>query len=625
MTGKANDLKENELDLLDDSMYKDLIDNFSDAVFIVNKNGYFTYINQVGVNRSGYSLEKLKKMHFLQVLPEKYHGIARENLEESMKGRPKAPYEVEYITSDGRSVFVEINTKPIIKEGKFMGVLGVSRDIRKRKKAEAALKESEEMYKTLVKISFDAVGIIDLEGRIIYASDRAAEIFGFDKPEDLIGLDSMDFAAQEDKEKVLNYFQEGIENGYIRDKEYTMVRNDGSRFYGELNAAGVKDSQGNLKAFIVVARDVSKRKKIEKELKESKEMYEKLVKASPDAIVVTDLEGSIIDISEEAVKLSGYYSAKEMIGSNFFDLISPEDRNRAYKHLKNTYREGFTRNAEYNLIRRDGSYHLGEVNAALLRDAHGNPKAIISTIRDITESKKVEREMRRRLMKFNLKEENVYLVKESNPSLSHKALEDLCKVGYPSIVFSRTPESDLRNIIKCDFEFLWVGEKTSGKVTPPDIEDLEARIGDLKRSAILIDRLDYLIFKNSFEDLISFVQHLKDVAYLNNLIIILSIDPYSADEKGLKLLEKECLSIESRQKARLGEDLLEVLNFIYAQNNKGIKPIYKEIGKSLGLSRPTVEKRVRTLNSRGYVMNEVKGRTKTVELTEKGWQIFLNL
>lgn len=163
---EANNAEGNEFEFLDDSLYRDLIENFNDAVFVVNEKGYFTYLNSVGVERSGYSLDKLKKMHFLQVLPEKYHEIARSNLEKSIKGEPKPPYEVEYVTLDGKPTFVEINTRPIIKEGKFWGVLGVSRDITRRKVAEEALKESEEMYKTLVRISFDAVGIVDLEGSI---------------------------------------------------------------------------------------------------------------------------------------------------------------------------------------------------------------------------------------------------------------------------------------------------------------------------------------------------------------------------------------------------------------------------------------------------------------------------
>lgn len=623
-TEEANNFKENEFDFLDYSLYKEIVEYFTDVVFIVDEKGYFIYVNQMGLERSGHSLDKLKKMHFLQILPEKYHETAQSNFEKSIRGEPKSPYEIEYITSCGRSTLIEVNTKPIFKENKFLGVLGVSRDITRRKMAEKALKESEEMYKTLVKISFDSIGITDLEGNITQASDKAAEIYGFEKAEELIGVNALDFLAPEDRERAMNYLKKGAEEGFVREMQFTMLGKDGSRFYGEVNVSGVRDSQDNLNGFIVVVRDITARKKTEKDLKESKEMYEKLVKASPDAIAVFDLEGNIIDISEEAIKLTGYNSAEEILGRNSFDLIAPEDREKAYRQLKSTYRVGFTKNAEYNFLRKDRSHFLGEVNFALVRDAHGNPKAIIATVRDITESKKVEEQMRRRLMRFNLKEENVYLVKESNPSLSHKALEDLCKVGYPSMVISRTSERDLRNIIRYEFDFLWMGEKNSQKSIYPQIGGLESRIGDLKRTAILIDRLDYLVFKNVFEDVISFVQNLKDLAYHNKLIILLSIDPSALEEREFRLLEKECMDIEPRQRTQLNEDLLEVLNFIYTQNNKGIKPIYKEIGKALGLSRPTVEKRVRALNSRGYVMNEVKGRTKTVELTEKGWQVFLN-
>lgn len=102
-------------------------------------------------------------------------------------------------------------------------------------------------------------------GVLIYASDKAAEIFGFEESEDIIGLNSLDLLPPEDQEKALNYFQEGIEEGFVREMQYTMLRKDGSRLYGEVNASGVRDSKGNLKGFIVVLRDITERKKIEKE------------------------------------------------------------------------------------------------------------------------------------------------------------------------------------------------------------------------------------------------------------------------------------------------------------------------------------------------------------------------
>ncbi|MFX1412042.1 MAG: response regulator, partial [Promethearchaeota archaeon] len=129
-------------------------------------------------------------------------------------------------------------------------------------------------------------------------------------------------------------------------------------------------------------------------LRESEEKYRTLVKTSPEAVTATDLEGRITDLSQQALELHRAKRIEELLGKSAFDLIAPEDRDRAMINVQKTLKEGLVRNVEYTMLRKDGSRFTGELSAALIKDASGNPQAFIATVRDVTERKRLEEQLR---------------------------------------------------------------------------------------------------------------------------------------------------------------------------------------------------------------------------------------
>jgi two-component system cell cycle sensor histidine kinase/response regulator CckA len=132
------------------------------------------------------------------------------------------------------------------------------------------------------------------------------------------------------------------------------------------------------------------RRRAEEALRESEETYRTLVETGPESVTVTNLEGQITYVSRRTTELHRSRSAEELLGENALDLIAPEDRERALANLRRTLEEGVVRNIEYTMLRKDGSRFIGALNAALLKDAQGNPKAFIAAVRDITERKQAE-------------------------------------------------------------------------------------------------------------------------------------------------------------------------------------------------------------------------------------------
>jgi PAS domain S-box-containing protein len=127
---------------------------------------------------------------------------------------------------------------------------------------------------------------------------------------------------------------------------------------------------------------------------ESAAAYRSLFEASADAILLTDLETRILMCNPQAAVLRGTGSAQELIGRNAFEFIDPRDHARAMANAQRTLETGKVQGIEYTLIRDDGSRFPAELSAALIRDAEGTPQAFTAIVRDITDRKRLESELR---------------------------------------------------------------------------------------------------------------------------------------------------------------------------------------------------------------------------------------
>jgi PAS domain S-box-containing protein len=116
--------------------------------------------------------------------------------------------------------------------GKPVRLIGVNIDISERKRAEKELRLSEDKYRTLVETSPDAVMMLDLEGHITLASQRAVEMHGAEHAEELFAKNPLEFFAPKDQEKFHTDLRRTLKEGVARDVEYTFLRKDGSRLTG---------------------------------------------------------------------------------------------------------------------------------------------------------------------------------------------------------------------------------------------------------------------------------------------------------------------------------------------------------------------------------------------------------
>ncbi len=402
--------------------------------------------------------------------------------------------------------------------------------------------------------------------------------------------------------------------------EHSHYDKDGHVKNFEVHGYPIFDDTGNVVQMLEYQLDITERKKVEEELIR----LSIAVKMSSDSIVISDLEGKIVYVNDPPLKMYNAVNREDLIGKNALDLIAPEDREKMTEGARELMYTGYLKGQEFNIFTNDGSRIPVEVNVSVMKDRDGKPMGFVSVSRDITERKAREEDMKRRLMRFRLDDGNLYLVKESSSALSIETFKDLLNVGYHGLVISRTPENEFKKNVDGSFEFRWLAESGGEKSLSPKFDEIEKSLEKmLKKSVILLDGLDYLVLKNGFKETLFFVQHLRELTYLKSIVVILSVDPATLSAREVRLLEKEAREVESRVFVRLPEDLLEILRFIHEHNALGSKPNYSEVRQELGISKPTVGKRIKILVNTGYVMENRRGRSKILELTQKGVRLFL--
>ncbi len=142
----------------------------------------------------------------------------------------------------------------------------------------------------------------------------------------------------------------------------------------------------------------AERNQAERSLRESEARFRAVVETSPDAIAVVDANGNIVMANQRTALLAGFDNVADLLHSRTsgFDLLAPEDRLRTATRLRDGLNSRATQTAEYCAVRRDGTRLTVEISSSPLNDSGGTPRAAVVVIRDVSDRKRAEDELRKR-------------------------------------------------------------------------------------------------------------------------------------------------------------------------------------------------------------------------------------
>lgn len=596
--------------------YRTLFNWSTDAIFIHTVDLQIFDVNERAIKLMGYSRKEMLSLLVTDLHPKEALEHSREAFTQ-IETDGYVHLKIDFKRKNGE-IFTADLSSSIFEIGGRQFVQGIVRDITEQERAHKSLQESEEKFRTFAEQSPNMI-FINQRNRIRYVNQRCVDIMGYAREE--FYSPDFDFWVLIDPESIpviREKLSQHTNMEEITPYEYRLIAKDGS-IIDAINNSRMIDFDGG-KALLGIVTNITEIKRTERMLELSEDRYREIFDSTREGIIVTDQNGVIISANPGAAAMLGYRSPNLLVGTPEIDLFVEHDKQEVL--TQDLQEKGNIENLELQLIRKDERLIHVLCTASIRHLGGGNDEQQLIFM-DITERKQAEEEMKRRLMKFRLEEGNFYLVQESTPTLSIEAFKDLQQVGYSGVVFSRSLREELAVEIGEDFEYHWLAEKDAIFSLKPVPKEIIKRFEPLtRRHVVFIDRLDYLIFKLGFKKALSLIQYLRELIYLKGTIVILSIDPQTLKREELRLLEKECREVEPLHKNILSDDLFNILKFIYRQNTLGIKPSYSSVGKELSISKPTVRKRVGDLISTGYVREDIKGRNKAIELTERGRQLF---
>jgi PAS domain S-box-containing protein len=267
------------------------------------------------------------------------------------------------------------------------------------KRSEAAL----EQLAAIVQSSDDAIIGKTLEGIILSWNSGAERIYGYSSAE-VIGR-YISILLPPNRPDEVSQLLERIGRGERIDHYETVrIRKDGQLIHISLMISPVRDTTGKIVGASTIARDISGHKRVEEALRESEERYRSLFEESRDATYTTSQEGEILDANRSMFNLFGY-SREEMIGLKARETyVLSEDRLKFQQKIE---REGFVRDYEIKLRKKDGTEIDCLLTATVRRTADGNILGYQGIIRDITERKKMEEALRKSEEKYRTILENI--------------------------------------------------------------------------------------------------------------------------------------------------------------------------------------------------------------------------
>ncbi len=244
--------------------FRNLTENASDVIVIVEAGGRVVYTGSRVEALSGYTVSEVQRMTLCELVHPSHRGLVQERLKARIGGGAvPSRYETEILHKDGRAVPVELAANVVVWHDETC-VMASVRDIAERRRAEAALRESEALFRSVAEGAFDPIVLVDTDGRYLYANGRTAELTGY-TVEELQGLTFGRLIHPRESKRVEKVFEDR-RSGRPAPAWYETVlcRKDGTAVPIEVSAH--ESEWRGKRTFVGVYRDISERKRLETEI-----------------------------------------------------------------------------------------------------------------------------------------------------------------------------------------------------------------------------------------------------------------------------------------------------------------------------------------------------------------------
>jgi PAS domain S-box-containing protein len=368
-----------------------LIQNASDLITILGADGTVLYESPSVSSILGYDLDELIGRNAFELVHPEDLDKARNAFAE-LVGNPRLALSADFrcLHKDGSWRVLSATGSNQLANPSICGIVVNSRDVTERRKIEEKLRQSEERFRKVFYTSPDAINMTRLsDGMSFRINEGFTRILGYAESE-VVGRTTLElnlFANPEDRQRLVESIQR---DGEVKNFEFSFRRKNETIGQGVMSASSV-DFEG-VEYLIGVTRDVTERRKIEEELRQSEDRFRRIFEHSPIGIAIIAPSNSVLDANNAFCDMLGYTS-EELVGRDLREFIRPEKKNKGEKAMQDALAGKIpVYHIETQYQRKNRKSLWVETTATTIRDREGNILYALIMVEDISVRKDAERE-----------------------------------------------------------------------------------------------------------------------------------------------------------------------------------------------------------------------------------------
>lgn len=365
--------------------FRALIENISDGIVIIGRDGIINYAGPTTKRLMGYEVDEFVGHHFMEFLyadDAEQMGQIFSRLVNSPGMVATAQYRI--IKKDGVVAWFEGIGTNLLHDPNIKGIVANFRDITEQKRSQEALQLSEEKYRRFFEEDLSGIFISTPTGELLDCNPRFVEILGYDSKQELLGTSTYSlYEFRVDRDEYLELLKRQRE---ITNYERELIRKDGKKISVVANVIGEFDAKGELTLIRGYVFDITERK-------EAEERYRTLFEESKDVAFISTPDGKFLEINPAGVELFGYQSKDELLRLDiardlYWNPVQRLDFEKLVQH------QGYVKDFEVELKRSDGQKVIVQETTTVIRDPSGKIIGYRGILRDITNQKKLEEQLR---------------------------------------------------------------------------------------------------------------------------------------------------------------------------------------------------------------------------------------
>jgi two-component system cell cycle sensor histidine kinase/response regulator CckA len=382
-------------------MFQDLIDQSSDALYVADgTTGQILYVNDQACQDLGYTRGQLLGMNVSDIDPNiPQDATGQQKFIQALERKRQLRFESEHRRADGSIFPVELSIKAVTRQGRRFGVV-IARDITERRRAEEALRQSEERFREAFESANVGMCLVSPEGYFLKANAALTEMLGYSE-EELRTKTFNDVTLPEDHH-ISRDFQRralaGLTSQARFEKRY--LSKSGRVVWVQVSSSLLRDARGGPLHFVAHIVDVTERARMDALLEEHQHFLQRILDTEPGTVYIFDLvERRNTYINRPWLTEYGYTPEEKVaLGADLLGLLfHPDDLARIEAHHESWRQagEGETREIDYRVRTKDGQWRwLHSQETAFTRDKTGLVTQILGIAHDITEQLRSEQALR---------------------------------------------------------------------------------------------------------------------------------------------------------------------------------------------------------------------------------------